>query len=119
MKSSAILLAILILAAVGFYIPYATDNGVAKFRDDPIQYKVAVNALQGYWTLNRNPIAQIVTPGARVKRVWVQPGHCHDPRASDASADYRAEVQGLSWFGIPGPIVDVVCGGKQWARRTF
>jgi hypothetical protein len=107
-----------VLAAAGFLIPQTMDSGLGQFRDDPTQYRVAVNALQGYWTLNRNPIAKLLTPGARVLRVWVDPGHCHDPRARDASGDYRAIVQGVSWFGIAGRVVDVSCGGWQWKRRT-
>jgi hypothetical protein len=112
-----IALSLLILGMLGFFIPQAMDNGVAKFRDDPTQYRVAINALQGYWTLNRHAVARLVAPGARVRRVWVDPGHCHDLRANDMTAEYRAEVQGLLWFGIPGPVVDVTCGGWSWSRR--
>lgn len=117
MSTIRIALGILILAVAGFLVPQTMDNGVRKFRDDPTQYRVAVNALQGYWTLNHDPVARLLTPGARVKRVWVDPDHCNDPRATDVSANYRAEVQGLSWFGIPGQIVDVSCGGFRWTRR--
>ena len=116
-RTIRVTLPLLALAMLGFIIPQTLDNGVAKFRDDPTLYRVAVSALQGYWTLNRHPIAQIVAPGARVIRVWVEPGHCHDLRASGESANYRAEVQGLSWFGIPGSIVDVTCGGMSWSRK--
>ena len=117
MKRILLALGILILAMLGFFIPQAMDSGVPKFRDDPTEYRVAINALQAYWTLNRNPVARVVTPGARVVRVWVEPGHCHDRRANGESADYRAEVQGLSWFGIAGPTIDVTCGGMSWSRR--
>jgi len=109
---------VLIVAGVGFIIPQNMDNGVAQFRDDPTLYRVAVGALQDYWTLNRSPIARLVAPGARVRRVWVERGHCHDLRASGESANYRAEVQGLSWFGLAArPVVDVTCGGMSWSRR--
>jgi hypothetical protein len=116
-KTIQIALGLLILGVPGFFIPQRMDNGAAKFRYDPTLYRVAVNALEVYATLNRDPIARIVAPGARVVRVWEEPGHCHDPRATGESADYRAEVQGLSWFGIAGPIVDVTCGGMNWKRR--
>lgn len=117
MSAIRVALGILTLAIAGFLIPQTIDNGVGKFRDDPIQYRVAMNSLQAYWTLNHNSVARFIWPGATVRRVWVVPGHCRDPRARDATVDYRAEVQGLSWFGIRGPIVDVTCGGKVWARR--
>ena len=116
-RTTSVVLVVLILAVAGFIIPRSMDNGVPKFRDDPTLYRVAVSALQGYWTLNRDPISQLVAPGARVERVWVEPGHCRDARASGESANYRATVQGLWWYGIPGPIVDVTCGGMSWSRR--
>ena len=118
MSSWRIAAGLVVLAGVGFIVPMTMDNGLAKFRDDPTQYRVAVNALQGYWTLNHNPLAKLVTPGARVVRVWIDVGHCHDPRANGDAGEYRATVQGLTWFGLPGSVVDVSCGGWQWKRRT-
>jgi hypothetical protein len=117
MSPVRVALVVLILAGIGYIIPQNMDNGVAKFRDDPTLYRVAVGALQAFWTLNRDTMARVRTPGATVRRVWLEQGHCHDARANGESKDYRAEVKGLGWFGIPGPIVDVTCGGMSWSRR--
>ena len=110
-------LAVALIALFGFAFPYAMDNGIARFRRDPVQYRVAMAALQDYWALNRAGASGLMTPGARVTRVWLDQGHCHDARAGGETSDYRAEVRGISWFGTPGPIIDVSCGGLQWRRR--
>ena len=112
------MLVVLLLALIGFVVPYAMDNGIAQFRRDPVQYRVAMNALQDFWVLNRGGVSSLVTPRARVTRVWVDQGHCHDARAgASETADYRAEVRGISWFAMPFPTVDISCGGMQWRRR--
>ena len=116
-RSKIVVLAVLLLALIGFAVPYTMDNGIAQFRRDPVQYLVAMNALQAYWALNRGSMPRVMTPIARVTRVWLDQGHCHDARASSETSDYRAEVRGISWFAIPGPTVDVSCGGLQWRRR--
>lgn len=105
------------MALAGFVVPYTVSNGIANFRNDPVQYRVAMNALQDYWFLNRNARWTVVVPSVRVTRVWLEPGHCNDPRARDETADYRAEVRGVAWFGIPGPALHVFCGGMQYWRR--
>ena len=116
-RNKFVILAVLVLAFIGFVVPYAIDNGIANFRRDPVQYRVAMGALQDYWVLERSGLSSLVTPRARVTRVWEDKGHCHDPRAGGETSDYRAEVRGISWFAIPGPTVDVSCGGLQWRRR--
>ena len=110
-----VLAIVLTLSAVGYFVAWSADPGLSKFRDDPVEYRVAVNALQAYWSLHRNPVDRFREPGAKVTRVWRDPGHCHDARANGEAADYRAEVQGLTWFAIRGSIVDVSCGGLSWA----
>ena len=115
MKVVALLLLLTVLA--GILVPYIADKGVGPFRNDPILYRVAVNARQSYWRINRDPVAKVVAPEARVTRVWRDAGHCHDTRANGETAEYRAEVRGIGWFGLPGPTVDVSCGGLQWRRR--
>jgi len=116
-RSKIVALAVLLLATIGFAVPYAMDNGIASFRRDPVQYRVAMAALQDFWVLNRGGAASVMTPRARVTRVWIDEGHCHDARAGGGTSDYRAAVRGIAWFGIPGPTVDVSCGGLQWRRR--
>lgn len=116
-RPKVVVLAVLLLASIGFVIPYAMDNGIARFRRDPLQYRVAMNALQDFWIFDRGSVSSVMTPRARVTRVWVDEGHCHDARAGGETSDYRAEVRGISWFAIPGPTVDVSCGGLQWRRR--
>lgn len=117
-RSKIVVLAILLLALIGFVVPYTIDNGMANFRRDPVEYRVAMNALQAYWSLNRDRAFGLMSTQARVTRVWVEKGHCNDPRATGETADYRAEVRGVSWFGIPGRTLDVFCGGLQrWYRK--
>ena len=117
-RSRIALLAVLLLALIGVAAPYAVDNGIAQFRRDPVQYRVAMNALQDYWALNRRGVTGLTNAHARVTRVWIDKGHCNDPRATGETADYRAEVRGVSWFGIPGRTLDVFCGGLQrWYRK--
>ncbi len=113
-NSRKIVLAILVVALTGMIVPYAVSNGIPDFRHTPIQYRVAMNALQDYWFLNRNSRLTVVAPNVRVTRVWSDPGHCNDPRVHDQTADYRAEVRRVGWFGIPGRVLDVSCGGRQW-----
>jgi hypothetical protein len=115
-RSRIVALAVLLVALIGFVVPYAMNNGIATFRRDPLQYRVAMNALQDFWVLNRGGVSSVMTPRARVTRVWIDQGHCHDARAGGETSDYRAEVRGISWFGISGPTVDVSCGGLQWRR---
>lgn len=110
-------LAVLLIALIGVVVPYTMDNGIAQFRHDPVQYRVAMNALQAYWGLDRRGLTGLMNAQARVTRVWVEKGHCHDPRATGETADYRAEVRGVSWFGIPGRTLDVFCGGLQRGYR--
>lgn len=117
-RSKIVALAVLLLALIGFLVPYAMDNGIASFRRDPVQYRVAMAALQDFWAVNRSGAFNVITPRARVTRVWEDKAHCHDARVRGGeTADYRAEVRGISWFAIPGPTVDVSCGGLQWRRR--
>jgi hypothetical protein len=116
-RSRIVVLAVLLLALIGFVVPYGIDNGIAKFRRDPVQYRVAVASLQDFWVLDRGGVSSLITPRARVTRVWEDKGHCHDPRAVSETSDYRAEVRGISWFAIPTMTVDVSCGGLQWRRR--
>ena len=113
-----VLAIVLTLLVVGLFVPMKADPGLSTFRDDPVQYRVAMNALQGYWVLNRDLVARIIRPGARVTRVWREPGHCHDARATGETANYRAEVEGITWFGIPSSKVDATCGGISWSWRA-
>jgi hypothetical protein len=112
-----LVLSLLLVALIGFVVPYAMDNGIARFRRDPVQYRVAMAGLQDFWALNRGGVSSLITPRARVTRVWEDKGHCHDPRAGGETSDYRAEVRGISWFALPGLTLDVSCGGLQWRRR--
>ena len=116
-RSKVVALGVLLVALIGLVVPYVMAGGIATFRRDPLQYRVAINALQDFWVLNRGGAASVMTPRARVTRVWIDEGHCHDARAGGETSDYRAEVRGIAWFGIPGPTVDVSCGGLQWRRR--
>jgi hypothetical protein len=115
-------LALLGLALLGFAIPrWLIATGVARYADDPLATAVAEAAYAAVWALNDNPLGRLALPGARVTRVWREPGHCPpgEPGGREPAADYRAEVQPYGWFGIPGPRVEVTCGGWSYglARR--
>lgn len=103
--------------AVGYAMPrWWISTGLARFAADPQMATVARAAYDGVWTLNDNPLGRLAFPGARVHRVWRDPGHCSptEPGGREPTADYRAEAQAYSWFGIPGPRVEVTCGGWSY-----
>lgn len=89
-------------------------DGVNSYESDPTAYRIALEAKQAYWTLN--PHLRLISTGVRVTQVWKEPGHCHDPRPEDESGEYRAEVRGLLWFGIPGPRVYVQSGDWYYSK---
>jgi hypothetical protein len=65
---------------------------------------------------NDNPLGRLALPAARVQRVWHEPGHCPrgEPGGSEPYAAWRAEVRYFTYFGIPGPRLQVRCGGWAW-----
>ena len=109
------LIAIVAFLILGFAIPRLIPDGIDRYKSDPTAYAVALEAKRVYWIFH--PIAHVISPGLRVTRVWKEPGHCHDTRPRDESGEYRAEVRGLLWFGIPGPTVDVQCGAWYYAPK--
>jgi hypothetical protein len=97
---------------------WAVSDGVGRFdrRADPTYAHVAQLAYQDAWTHNDNPIARLALPAARVQRVWRDPGHCPAgwPGGNEPYADWRADVRFYTYFGIPGPLLRVTCGGWSW-----
>jgi hypothetical protein len=114
---------ILLLGLIGFAIPrWLIRTGVARFAGDPLAAAVARATYDAVWALNDNPLGRLALPGARVLRVWRDPGHCPpgEPGGREPTAAYRGEAQTYGWFGIPGPRVAVTCGGWSYgvvARR--
>jgi hypothetical protein len=86
---------------------------------DPRAAAMAHEAQMAAWMHNDNPIGRVLWPAARVERVWWEPGHCPSPGpgADGWLAAYRAQVRFYSFFAIPGPVLDVTCGGWSWAAR--
>lgn len=116
----AALLALPALLAVGYAVPrWLIPSGVGRWDADPPAAAAARAALAAVWTLNDNPLGRLLVPGARVTRVWRDPGHCPpgDPGGREPTADWRAEARTYAWFGIPGPVVAVSCGGWAAERR--
>ena len=97
---------------------WAISDGIERFdrEADPAYAFVAQQAYHDAWMHNDNPIARIALPAVRVRRVWRDPGHCPggQPGAQEPYADWRAEVRFYTYFGIPGPLLRVTCGGWAW-----
>ena len=114
------LLALLALLAVGYAIPrWLIPSGVGRWAADPLAAAVARAALDAVRAMNDNPLGRLLVPGARVTRVWRDAGHCApgEPGGREPTADWRAEARTYAWFGIPGPVVAVSCGGWSTERR--
>jgi hypothetical protein len=97
---------------------WAIPDGIAGFdrHPDPTYAYVAQQAYNDAWMHNDNPIARLALPAVRVVRVWRDPGHCppSEPGGREPYADWRAEVRFYTYFGIPGPLLRVTCGGWAW-----
>ena len=98
-----------------------SSSGGRESRDEwsPVEAAVAQQSYEATWALNTHTLGRLLYPGVRVVRVWRDPGHCapNEPGGGEPAADYRAEVRAFSWFGIPGPTVEVTCGGLSYAVR--
>lgn len=114
MSAARVGLTVLVIAAIGFFIPYTADPGISKFRNDPTQYQIAQRIVHDYWVLNHNPLTRLLIPGYKVVRIWLKPGNCRG-RPTNSVADYRAQVRRLTWFGIRDGTIDVTCGGDSWS----
>ena len=97
---------------------WAISDGIERFdrHADPTYAYIAQQAYQDAWIHNDNPIARLAMPAVRIQRVWRDPGHCPsgEPGGREPYADWRAEVRFYSYFGIPGPVLRVSCGGWSW-----
>jgi hypothetical protein len=97
---------------------WAISDGIGRFdrHADPTYAYVAQQAYHDAWMHNDSPIARVAMPAARVRHVWRDPGHCSqdEPGGRQAYADWRAEVRFYTYFGIPGPVLRVTCGGWAW-----
>lgn len=113
------LVALIAIAGAGYAAPrWLIPTGVPPYARDPQAATVAHAALDAVRMLNDNPIGRLMFPSARVTRVWRDPAHCApgEPGGREPTADYRAEVEALGWFGIPGRSFTVTCGG--WASSV-
>ena len=97
---------------------WAIPDGIGRFdrHPDPTYAYVAQKAYYDAWMHHDNPIQRVAMPGVRVRHVWRDPGHCprSDPGGREPYADWRAEVRFYTYFGIPGPLLSVACGGWAW-----
>ena len=108
----------LVILLLGFLVPpHVIPSGVGRHRDDPLAHATAADAHAMAGQLLDNPLSRIPVRARRVTRVWRDPGHCRDPRPSEAQGEYRAMVRLFTWFGLPGPTVNVTCGGWRAAYR--
>ncbi|MFN2564695.1 MAG: hypothetical protein ABR499_06740 [Gemmatimonadaceae bacterium] len=97
---------------------WAIRTGIEPFDRyaDPAYAYIAQEAYQAAWMHNDNPVTRLALPAARVRRVWRDPAHCPpgEPGGREPYADWRAEVRYYTYFGIPGPLLRVSCGGWAW-----
>ena len=103
---------VLALVPLGFTLPpRVISSGVERHRADPLAHATAVDAHAIVGVMLSNPLSRIAIRATRVTRVWRDPGHCRDPRPNEAQGEYRATVRLFMWFGLPGPTMNVTCGG--------
>jgi hypothetical protein len=119
-RRRALVAALPLLLLAGYAVPrWLIPSGVERWRADPLAAAVARDAYAAVWALNDNPLGRLLVPGARVTRVWRDPGHCPpgEPGGREPTADWRAEARTHGWFGVPGPTVEVTCGGRSYGLR--
>ena len=102
---------VVILLLLSVLSPARRGDGVNDYRDDPLAYATAVDAYRSAGILLDNPLSRLVVRARRVTRVWRDPGHCRDPRPSEAQGEYRATVRTYTWLGLPATEIDARCGG--------
>jgi hypothetical protein len=118
---------VLVLTTIGAVaavaLPFAVERVAQRVgprlgpeTDRDIAWLVAKEALFGAQMLDRK-LARLIFPVHIVTRVWRDPGHCSDANSGAPFAEYRATVVALTWFAVPGSIIDVSCGGWLWSRR--
>ena len=105
------------LTVAALTAPLLVPDGVDRLPPGSVEREVASRAYPGAWTLNDNPVGRVLLPGVRVTRVWPEPGHCgaSEQAAEGRARDYRAEVRLHSLFAIPGPVVQIRCGGAAYS----
>ncbi len=106
------------LGAWGLAPFWAISDGIGRLdrHPDPTYAFIAQQAYNDAWMHHDNPIQRVAMPAVRVRRVWRDPGHCprDEPGGREPYADWRAEVRFYTYFGIPGPLLHVTCGGWAW-----
>jgi hypothetical protein len=97
---------------------WAVPTGIDRYDgyENPTFAYIAQEAYERAWMHHDNPIMRLAFPAARVRRVWRDPGHCPpgEPGGREPYADWRAEVRYYTYFGIPGSLLRVSCGGWAW-----
>jgi hypothetical protein len=106
--TAATVLVLILLAAMS---PARRGDGIARFRGEPLAHATASEAYENSRMLLDYPATRLVIRARRVTEVWRDPGHCHDPKPSQAQGEYRATVQTYTWFGLPFASIDAQCGG--------
>ena len=90
------------------------DRDVSRFASDPPSLTVAASAQAQARTKYGSPFARLLYPGSRVD-VGVWPANC--PRtaatANVANRAYYSRVHLYTLFGVPGPVLEVRCGGTR------
>jgi hypothetical protein len=106
------------LLAWGLAPFWAIPTGIERYDeyDDPTFAYIGQKAYEAAWMHNDNPITRVALPAVRVRRVWRDPGHCppNEPGGREPYADWRADARFYTYFGIPGPRLQVTCGGWAW-----
>ena len=109
---------LLLLCAVPIYglaAPFVLAS-LGQDEHTAVQARVAATSLRRSADYRPGLDFRLAFPAARVERVWYEPGSCpqDDPFAGHPNAQWRVELRYYSYFAVPGPVLQVRCGGWAW-----
>ena len=109
----SVLLGLTVLVAFGLVVTrWTVDEGIDRFRGDPVAHAIAREAYMMAWVHRDNPIQRALAPAARVVAVERKPGHCRGSLTPEPLLrDYTARVRFYTAFRIPMADVYITCGG--------
>jgi hypothetical protein len=85
-------------------------NGVNQYAGNWRMHGAAMRAWLGAYTGFGSSHPVFYIQGARVKRVWSEPGHCPH-KTIDSTRQYRVDVQTYTFFALPLERVGFICDG--------
>lgn len=113
----SVLLGLTVFVAFGLVVTrWTVDEGIDRFRADPVAHAIAGRAYMMAWVHRDNPIQRALAPAARVVAVERKPGHCTrrgSPTPEPLLRDYTARVRFYTVFRLPMADVYLTCGGRS------